>query len=145
MHSRIFLLGDNPSYDLDTIDFNEVEVAHEIGADYVTESENFEDDIEWLCNYLGEEISYEITDGIAIFKKADFEAGIQKAKKGIIEEIKKSLKEKPDDLEAIRDIVSRKGFYAFAPGYSLEGIEYFDPQYIDGENVYIYKTYDYHF
>lgn len=147
MHSRIFLLSDTPdTKTLDNFLLDEVEAAHEIGADYVTESESFKDDIKWLCDYLG--IPYEITNGIGKIKKTDFARAIKEKKKKLIEKIKQSLTENSDIdevVEEIRYIVNERGFYISMSGHPLEKIEYFDPGDVGSDTVYVHKTYDYHF
>ena len=153
MHSRIFQVSENPITEENYISeyrYDEYLVGQD-GIDYVVESDSRTEDIEWLKNHKGLEIT---EDTIKVVSKKDY---FEKSFEEFQEYIEKFSNYTTEDFinpQNWLDFYRLKDAYDDQDGFKIDdNDEYFGITSLDnfvrnveeGKTYYIGKTFDYHF
>ena len=153
MHSRIFQVSENPITEENSISeyrYDEYLIGQN-GIDYVVESKSRKDDIEWLKNNKGLEITEDTIKVVS--KKEYFEKSFEEFQE-YIEKLSNYTAEDFMNPQNWLDFYRLKEAYDDQNGFKIDdNDEYFGITSLDnfvrnveeGKVYYIGKTFDYHF
>ena len=151
MHSRIFQVSENPITDLIHESRYDEYLVGQDGIDYVVESESRTEDIKWLKNHKGLEITENTIKVVS--KKEYFEKSFEEFQE-YVEKLSNYTTEDFINPQNWLDFYRLKEAYDDQLGFKIDdNDEYFGITSLDnwvrnveeGKTYYIGKTFDYHF
>ncbi len=155
MHSRIFVLAQK----INKLDFDDLPTEYELfdylshyGIDYVVGDTDFYDDVEWFKKTYN--LKTEKINGIYKIKKQELIEALKREKERRLKKVKELIKKAETDLMSVpaweisNEIYAQKGFFFYAEGFGIMNeMDMLDDylRLLKGDNIYILKSFDYHF
>lgn len=139
-HSRILIIEEDIDVDVDNV-FEEMQ-SYGNGVDYVTESEDLNEDIQWFHDYLkAEDIGLAPTErGFKVINRDKF---YEVMREKVMEELNKPLDDYLWRFRAVDALDMKHGFWFYTDclltlPYLMESVE-------NGQEFVIHASLDYHF
>lgn len=153
----IFILAEN----IDNFDFDNIPTEYELfeylsysGVDHIYGDTNLDDDVEWCFKNVYNLKKIEKIDGIYKIDKQELIEALKKEKRYKLENVKKLIKDMEHDIMSVpawniaHEIYTKKGFFFYAKGFGIMNeMDMLDDylQSLKDDNIYILKSFDYHF